>query len=605
MKKNVKYIRQICGRFQTKLLLAFLLCTLIPLLIIGVVSYSVSYNISEQRILNASLSSDDQLNLQINERLSHVESVADSMQYDMYTLMQTEEEPMECLSALTNTRSNLALFKSTFNLYYASIFLPSGHLGANEGLYFFPLDQLEKYNIPASSLENPGASSIWFLQKKVSIPFLISSSKQNSDCIACCRILKDTETKEIKYAYILFLDIKEFSRYLEESFSDKNIASYIFTDQGDLVAHNNPEKHLQSDKELLLSLKGKNREIFYENGINYHCVRLQNGWYHITEIPDSYIQENVRVLIQSIILTLLFSLPLSILIALLISKMLTKKIRFLSQAMEHLTLDSPKEDLSELIPPGKDPETYDEIDRLGVTFQKMQLSLKDNMQSILDLSLTEEKLKYQLLQSQINPHFLYNILGSIQTCQSIGKLDIANQMLTNLTRFYRMTLRKSGDLISIKDELEIARLYLEIEKLCHNDNLSWEFHLEEGIENFLICKFTLQPFLENSILHGISQRTPQIHLKITAVYGDDTVIITIADNGVGIGEKQLEELRHTLDSKIVNYEKHFGIGNVNKRISSPHFGNGHISIKSRLYYGTLITIEFDQMEDEHEESNDC
>ena len=75
----------------------------------------------------------------------------------------------------------------------------------------------------------------------------------------------------------------------------------------------------------------------------------------------------------------------------------------------------------------------------------MQHSLNDNLQSILELSLTEERLKYQLLQSQINPHFLYNILGSIQTCQSLGKLDIANQMLTNLTRFYRMTLRKSED----------------------------------------------------------------------------------------------------------------------------------------------------------------
>ena len=603
MKEKIKCLRKVCSRFQTKLLLAFLLCTLIPLLVIGGISYSVSYHISEQRILNASISSDDQLNLQINERLSHVENVADSMQYDMYTLMQTEE-PMECLSALADTRSDLSLFKSTFDLYYASIFLPSGHLGAEEGLYFFSLDELDKYSIPAQALANPGASSIWFLQKNVSIPLLISGSKKSTDCMACCRILKDPETKKISYAYILFLDIGEFSGYLEESFTDKNIASYILTDQGEMVAHNSPDKLSPPDKDLLEALKKETGNLFCKNDINYHCVKLQNGWYHITEIPDSYIQENVRVLIQSILLTLLFSLPLTILIILWISKRLTKKLRILSGAMEHLTLDSPEEDLSELIPPEKDPEAYDELDRLGLTFQKMQLSLKDNMQSVLELSLTEERLKYQLLQSQINPHFLYNILGSIQTCQSIGKLDIADQMLTKLTRFYRMTLRKSGDLISIKDELEIARLYLEIEKLCHNDNLSWEFDLEDGLENFLICKFTLQPFLENSILHGISQRTPRIHLKITAVYGDDTVIITIEDNGVGITEKQLAELRHTLDSKVVNYEKHFGIGNVNKRISSPHFGNGHISIESRLYHGTRITIEFDQMEDEHEESND-
>lgn len=87
-------------------------------------------------------------------------------------------------------------------------------------------------------------------------------------------------------------------------------------------------------------------------------------------------------------------------------------------------------------------------------------------------------------------------------------------MLTNLTRFYRMTLRKSEDLISIRDELTIAQLYLEMEKLCHNDNLTWEINMEDGIDNFLICKFTLQPFLENSIMHGLSQKTPEVHISI-------------------------------------------------------------------------------------------
>lgn len=178
-------------------------------------------------------------------------------------------------------------------------------------------------------------------------------------------------------------------------------------------------------------------------------------------------------------------------------------------------------------------------------------------------------------------------------------------MLTNLTRFYRMTLRKSKDLITIRDELTIAKLYLEIEKLCHNDNLTWEINMEDGIDNFLICKFTLQPFLENSILHGISQSTPEIHISINLSYGDDTVLISITDNGIGIKEEQLQELRKTLSEKIVNYEKHFGIGNVNKRISNPYFGNGRISIESRLFEGTSITIEFDQMEENDEESNDC
>lgn len=325
----------------------------------------------------------------------------------------------------------------------------------------------------------------------------------------------------------------------------------------------------------------------------------------MTEIPDSYIMQNTHILIKSILLTILISLPLTILVVVLISKNLTRRIKTLSRAMETLQLDASDTNMKALVPQDRAPETFDEIDKLGITFEKMQHSLNDNLQSILELSLTEERLKYQLLQSQINPHFLYNILGSIQTCQSLGKLDIANQMLTNLTRFYRMTLRKSEDLISIRDELTIAQLYLEMEKLCRNDNLTWEINMEDGIDNFLICKFTLQPFLENSIMHGLSQKTPEVHISIDLSYGDDTVIIVITDNGIGMAKEQLLELQKTLDEKIVNYEKHFGIGNVNKRISNPYFGNGRISVESCLYEGTSITIEFDQMEKYDEECNDC
>ncbi len=187
-------------------------------------------------------------------------------------------------------------------------------------------------------------------------------------------------------------------------------------------------------------------------------------------------------------------------------------------------------------------------------------------------------------------------MGTIRTCQSLGKLDIADRMITDLTRFYRMTLHKSDELILLKDELEIATLYLNMEKLCHNNNLDWEINLEDGIENFLICRFTLQPFLENSIVHGISAQTPNILIRINISYGDDTVLVKIADNGIGIMPDKLLELRQSLDSRTITYDKHFGICNVNARISSAHYGNGHIDIQSSPGNGTCITIEFLQME---------
>lgn len=101
-----------------------------------------------------------------------------------------------------------------------------------------------------------------------------------------------------------------------------------------------------------------------------------------------------------------------------------------------------------------------------------------------------------------------------------------------------------------------------MEKLCHKDNLDWEIEAEDGIENFLICKFTLQPFLENSILHGISSGTPAVFISIHVLYGDDTVVISIEDNGAGMDSETLAQLRHAIEHNVIDYEKHFGISNV-------------------------------------------
>ena len=568
-KKGSRGPRLYFSHFQNRILCAFLLCTLIPIFIIGGISYAVSYNIAKDKILNASISADAQLHTQFDNRLQQVENIADTLQYNMYNLMQADA-PMDTLAMLSEIRSNLSMFKTSFDLAYINIFLPDEHMASSESLYFFPMSKLSDFQIPKEVLENPGTSSVWFYQDLLSVPFLVNNSYHITNSVSCCRVLKHPDTDSIKYAYIIYLDASEFSSILQEIFQDNQITSYILTDNGKIVASNNPSLLSASlDEEKLDFLYNKGDSLKKRAHTNYHTTTLRNGWLQVTEIPDSYIMQNTHILIKSILLTILISLPLTILVVVLISKNLTRRIKTLSRAMETLQLDASDTNMKALVPQDRAPETFDEIDKLGITFEKMQHSLNDNLQSILELSLTEERLKYQLLQSQINPHFLYNILGSI------------------------------------RDELTIAQLYLEMEKLCHNDNLTWEINMEDGIDNFLICKFTLQPFLENSIMHGLSQKTPEVHISIDLSYGDDTVIIVITDNGIGMAKEQLLELQKTLDEKIVNYEKHFGIGNVNKRISNPYFGNGRISVESCLYEGTSITIEFDQMEKYDEECNDC
>lgn len=240
---------------------------------------------------------------------------------------------------------------------------------------------------------------------------------------------------------------------------------------------------------------------------------------------------------------------------------------------------------------------YDDFDHLGLRFIEMNNSINENMTSIINLSISEEKLKYKLLQSQINPHFLYNILGSINNCISLGKLDIANNMVLSLSQFYRLSLSKSGEMIQIRDELEMSRLYLELEKLCHDGTLDWTIHYDDGIENYYICKFTLQPFLENSIHYGYSPSITSIHISVDVKYGDDKVIIMIKDDGKGIDNDTLDDLKKTMATQTINYSKHFGIGNVCHRIASPVYGNGHIEVENCDSGGALITITIDQIDE--------
>ena len=591
--------------FRYKLLLAFLIATMVPLISLTFISYHISYNIARDRIIDSAVMTDKQLVSQLNDRLGQVENVADTIQFQMYSLNQPSSNKVDALKKFTAVKNNISLYKSTFDFFHIYVFLQPDQLGSKEDLYFFSTDELSAYGLDKNIVSGSGFSSVWIPVSNMPLPKILSTKKSSADVILCVRALKNQATGILEYAYGIALDTSELTTYLQPAALDSHIYSYILTDHGEIAAKNTSSLNLSEiSKAQFQKLKENADSSFHSGDKYYNCCTLNNGWLHVTEIPESYIQGNTHILIRALLITVLIFLPLTVIIVILFSENLTRKITALSYAMETFQLGHDPEHLSIVtVPHPDDPSRYDEIDRLGITFEDMQHTIAGNLKSIVNLSVNEERLKYQLLQSQINPHFLYNILGSIRTCQSLGKLDIADQMIANLTAFYRLTLRKSKELIPIKDELEIARLYLEMEKLCHKDNLDWEIEAEDGIENFLICKFTLQPFLENSILHGISSGTPAVFISIHVLYGDDTVVISIEDNGAGMDSETLAQLRHAIEHNVIDYEKHFGVSNVSSRISNPLYGNGSVRISSNPGNGTYVTIEFEQMEEDIDEKN--
>ena len=594
MPVNKKLLALILSKYHYKLLFSFLICTVLPLIIMGSAFYGIAHKIAGDSILNSVILADDQLNIRINNRINQVKNVADSMRYDMYSLIRKMRNNTKDFSVLANVRDNISLLKSTFNLYHIDIFIDDKNIASSEGLCFHSLKELGKSGID----DITKIDYEWVYKRNYTLPYVLNNKRISQDVAACVRILNNQATGDTEYAYMVLLRGSEFSKMLTDTFESLKLKGYISDKDGTIIAHTDQKLTGLKLKDEDLSFILKQSKNIQENGnVYYHTVKLSNGWYQVTEIPKDYIYKRIYILLKTFILIMFISIPIILMIIFLISGNLTKRISKLSSAMENFKLGNKGADLQISLTTAKNPDYFDEIDKLGVTFLNMQSSINKNMHSILELTLSEEKLKYRLLQSQINPHFLYNILGTIKTCQSIGKIDVANHMISNLTQFYRMSLRKSGEKIKIKDELEIARLYLEMEQLCRKDKLSWEINTEDGIENYLICKFTLQPFLENSILHGYSAENQIIHIVITVSYGDDEVIITIEDNGCGIPKEKLEQIRYKLVNHVVDYNKHFGICNVNKRISGADFGNGVVLIESEEKKGTCITIKYAQMEE--------
>ena len=588
----IRYVKNfIFSKYHHRLIFSFLICTILPLILMGSVLYSITHKIAGDSILNSIILADDQLNIRINNRLNQAEKVSDTIQYDMYSLMQKMSDSREDFAIISNVRDNISLLKSTFDFYHIDIFLDDKNIAASEGLFFHPLSDLRK-----TGLEDIiNSNQKWIYKKQYNLPYVINNTKNTQDVIACFNVLNNQVSGNTEYVYLVLLRTDELSKMLQDSFESVDLTGYIIDKNGTVISHTSKELIGTKINNIDLNINPDNT-IVENSSLYYHIVVLDNGWYHITEIPKNYIFKHIYTLLRTFIIIIFLSVPIILLVIFFTSINLTGRISKLSSAMDNFKLGNKNIDL-DYISALDNRDSFDEVDKLGLTFLNMQSSINKNMQSILELTLSEEKLKYQLLQSQINPHFLYNILGTIQTCQTIGKIDIANHMISNLTRFYRMSLRKSDEKIKIKDELEISKLYLEMEQLCRQDTLSWTINAEEGIENFLICKFTLQPFLENSILHGYSSEKPNIHININVCYGDDEVIITIEDNGCGIPNDKLEQIRYKLSNHIVDYNQHFGICNVNKRISNTDFGNGIVLIESEERKGTKIIIKYAQMED--------
>ena len=312
------------------------------------------------------------------------------------------------------------------------------------------------------------------------------------------------------------------------------------------------------------------------------------GVSYVDELVTSNLWENFWLLALAAVAILLAALVSSIVI----SRALSRPLKGLSRAMRQFEKNA---DTFTYAPVGGARE----VQELSESFGHMVVKIQHLMETVRREEINLRKTELKALQAQINPHFLYNTLDSIAWMCEQGRNDEAVQMVNALAQLFRISISRGHELIPIRSELRHAESYLKIQKHRYKNQFSYRFNVDESCLDFLCNKITLQPIIENAIYHGINGLVDEGEIVITLRADGSDVVFTVADNGVGMEEEQIQAILRKERSD------HTGIGikNVNDRLKI-YFGEGYgITIDSEPDVGTTVTIRMPQVREEGEYEN--
>lgn len=298
-------------------------------------------------------------------------------------------------------------------------------------------------------------------------------------------------------------------------------------------------------------------------------------WMLVSRSPTRVLMKPVNDFTKRTVFVGVLSLLISMLLATLLSSRTTTPLKELSKGMKSIELG--KYDVSLAV------RSIDEVGYLSSSFNRMAIEIKRLIRKVYETELVKKNAEIKSLQSQINPHFLYNTLGIIDSLSSMGGDERISVISRSLAKMFRYNI--SGDDIStLKSEIQQIRLYLSIQQIRFDSRLSYTTYLEPGLEDVPIPKLLFQPLVENSILHGISRNIEGGTIRVEATRCGEDVQIRVWNNGAPIEEEKQAWIRKRLHSSAKN-------GEVNAGEASVGLLNVHTRIQ--LVYGESYGMVFD------------
>lgn len=585
---------------RSKLILSFLVLIILPVITIGIFSFHTSKGLLKEKTeqysndilmetgenVDVKLEEIERLSFQIVSNMDIQQALRKSNEgiEDEYEKIYIERTIDTQLKGFLSPRVDIAaaqVISLSGTVYYV-----------NPGSVSVSITDHEK-----EILEEASGGAVWF------------RTDPDTQTISIGRAINSIENQDLSGYVVIYLRERSIYNIYNKTDLFKNGDIFIADQNGRLISHKDKSMLSYSLTNVAVgitteSLNDNFITAHVNDTVNYVASRMINNgqWRIIAIIPTEQYEGDILMLRNWIMIICGVCCIFSLLISISLSESISKPLRSLSSMMKKVG----KGDFSVSI----SSETRDEVGILSNHFNKMVTQVQKLIQEVYQEQLMKQKAELKSLRMQINPHFLYNTLESINWMARMKNIPEIGEMVKALGDLMRVSI-SGEDFILLTDEIENITNYLKIQKFRYGERFEAFIHMDDNILQVMIPKLTLQPIVENAIVHGLEGKVDNGRIQISGTREEGRVVIKIIDDGLGMSDEMLTLLNRRFSGSIQeSYEKitdlaqtitvdinskssqdfhtHIGLINVDRRIKL-YFGQEYgISITSSLGGGTCV-----------------
>lgn len=268
------------------------------------------------------------------------------------------------------------------------------------------------------------------------------------------------------------------------------------------------------------------------------------------------------IIVAVLAILLAAAIPVTIVVSRSITRRIEKLVATFEQARQN---DAPGGPIVNTVASLTDPNRGDEIDVLFARYNAMAARIQRLITEVYETQVESAQRHLEALRAQIDPHFLYNTLDSIRSNINLDNRAKAGAMLRDLADFFRVSLGKGRETIVLKDELEATEMYLSLYRSVYGTKIVLEIDVPEDLQDAIIPRFSIQPIIENSLVHGFGDGTVSGAITVTAAEEEHILCLSVDDNGVGMGVEQVDAVNAALERGSLD-STGYGLYNVNRRL---------------------------------------